>query len=192
MDKRELRKNIVKLRDQLSLAEIRDKSFRIANNLYSLPEFRAAHQVMFFVSFGSEVDTRDMVEVSIKADKVALVPKAKPAKRELIPSEIRSWENDLEPGTYDILEPKEKFLRPRDPEGINLLIVPGVAFDKKGNRLGYGGGYYDRFFPQLMPGTPLVALAFELQIVPEVPVDEWDRPVDKIITEERIIDCSNL
>lgn len=192
MNKRELRKNIIQLRDQLSLAEIRDKSFRIANNLYTLPEFRMARQVMFFVSFGSEVDTRDMVEVTIKAEKTALVPKAKPTTRELIPSEIRNWDNDLEPGAYDILEPKEQFLRPGKPEEISLLIVPGVAFDIKGNRLGYGGGYYDRFFPLLMPGTPLVALAFELQIVPEVPVDEWDRPVDKIITEERIIDCSNL
>lgn len=192
MEKRALRKSIIQLRDQLSPAEIRDKSYRIANNLYDLPEYRDSREVMFFVSFGSEVDTREMVETTIRADKLAVVPKAKPKTRELIPSEIRDWDRDLSPGAYDILEPTEKKLRPRKPETINLLIVPGVAFDLKGNRLGYGGGYYDRFFPLLHPGTPLIALAFELQIVPEVPVDEWDRRVDTIITEERVIDCSGL
>lgn len=189
MEKRVLRKSIIQLRDQLSPAEIRDKSYRIANNLYDLPEYRDSREVMFFVSFGSEVDTREMVETTIRADKLAVVPKAKPKTRELIPSEIRDWDRDLSPGAYDILEPTEKKLRPRKPETINLLIVPGVAFDLKGNRLGYGGGYYDRFFPLLNKQTPLVALVFDLQILPVLHVDEWDRRVDIIITEKRVISC---
>jgi 5-formyltetrahydrofolate cyclo-ligase len=147
---------------------------------------------MYFVSFGSEVDTRPMVEETIRRGKTALAPKAVPQSRELIPSCILDWESDLMPGYYNIPEPRAGALRPYAPEQIDLLIVPGVAFDLKGNRLGYGGGYYDRFFSLLKPGTPLVALVFELQIVPEVPIDEWDRPVDFVITDQRMIEIKPL
>ena len=88
---------------------------------------------------------------------------------------------------YGAFEPKRKLV-PWNQQKL-ILIVPGVAFDLQGNRLGYGGGYYDRFFPQLREGVPLVAVTFELQIVKEVPVDPWDRRVDFIITEKRVIDC---
>ncbi len=187
MNKKELRKKIIQQRDQLSSEEIRDKSISIADNLYNLAAYRDAQSVMFFITFGSEVNTRPMVEETIKKDKVALAPKPVPETREMIPSKVIDWDNDLVPGAYSIPEPKEETLRPFKPESIDLLIVPGVAFDLKGNRLGYGGGYYDRFFSLLKPQVPLVALVFDLQIVPAVPVDEWDRRVDIIITEKRVI-----
>lgn len=187
MTKRELRRKIIELRDQLSPEEIKEKSRRLAENLYSLPAYREAKVVMFFISFGSEVDTRVMLEETIRRGKLALAPKALPKTRELLPSQILDWDQDLVPGAYNIPEPREDKVRPYTPEAIDLLLVPGVAFDQKGNRLGYGGGYYDRFFPLLKPTTPLVALVFDLQIQHRVPVDEWDRRVDFIITEERII-----
>jgi 5-formyltetrahydrofolate cyclo-ligase len=115
------------------------------------------------------------------------IPKALPKSRELIPSLLLDWGEDLDPGAYEIPEPRSGALRPIEASEIDLLIVPGVAFDLKGNRLGYGGGYYDRFFPLLRPQTPLVALAFELQIVSWVPVEEWDQQVHCIVTEERVI-----
>ena len=185
--KRELRKKIIKNRDRLTDEEIAEKSARIAENLYAIPAYRDASAVMFFISFGSEVDTRPMIEETIARGKLALAPKAVPETKELIPSEIVDLEHDLVPGAYNIPEPGEETLRPRDPEIIDLLIVPGVGFDLKGGRLGYGGGYYDRFFERLKPGVPLVALAFEMQILPGIPLDQWDRRVDIIITETRII-----
>ncbi len=188
MNKKELRKKIIKQRDRLSPGEIGEKSSRIAENLYKLPAYRDAGAVMFFITFGTEVETRAMVEKTIKMGKVALAPKPLPKTREMIPSQLLDWDHDLAPGAYNIPEPKEEAFRPFKPETIDLLIVPGVAFDSKGNRLGYGGGYYDRFFPLLKPQTPLVALVFELQVVNAVPVDEWDRRVDIIITEERVIE----
>ncbi len=187
MNKKELRKKIIKRRDQLAPEEIRDKSLAIAENLYSLPAYWDAASVMFFITFGSEVDTRPMVEETIKNNKIVLAPKPVPETREMIPSQIIDWDEDLVPGAYNIPEPKEEALRPFKPERIDLLIVPGVAFDLKGNRLGYGGGYYDRFFSLLKLQVSLVALVFDLQIVPEVPVDDWDRRVDTVITEKRII-----
>ncbi len=185
--KRELRREIIKIRDRFTRAEITDKSARIAENLYSLPAYRTANAVMFFISFGSEVDTGPMVKETIKRGKLALAPKAVPETKELIPSAIFDPERDLVPGAYNIPEPSTETLRPRDPQIIDLLIVPGVGFDLEGGRLGYGGGYYDRFFERLRPGVPLVALAFEMQIIPEVPLAQWDRHVDIIVTEKRII-----
>jgi 5-formyltetrahydrofolate cyclo-ligase len=187
VNKRELRRKIIQLRDQLSPEDIKEKSSRIAENLFRLPAYREAKTVMFFISFGSEVATRMMVEETIRRSKIALAPKALTKTRDLIPSQIIDWDQDLAPGAYNIPEPRKDKLRPFAPEAIDLLLVPGVAFDQKGNRLGYGGGYYDRFFSLLKPETALVALVFDLQIQPEIPVDKWDRRVDCIITDERVI-----
>ncbi len=185
--KKELRKEVISERDQLTEKDIAEKSRLIGENLFSLQAYRNAEAIMFFISFGTEVDTRPMVEETISQGKIALAPKPRPQERKMIPSRILDWDNDLIPGAYNIPEPKEEALRPYNPDQIDLLIVPGVAFDLKGNRLGYGGGYYDRFFALLKPGTPLVALVFDLQVVPEVPVEEWDRRIDLIVTEKRII-----
>jgi len=171
----------------LSGEEIREYSRQIARRLYGLPEYRESRVIMFFLSFRSEVDTRSMVEESLARGKEVLVPKALPDSRELIASRLLDCREDLAPGAYGIPEPKESALRAVDPLQIDLLIVPGVAFSEDGRRLGYGGGYYDRFFGRLRPEVPLLALAFELQIVPEVPVQPWDRPVDLIVTEKRVI-----
>jgi len=185
--KKELRKKVINERDQLTEKDIAGKSRLIGENLFRLQAYRNAEIIMYFISFGTEVDTRPMVEETIRQGKIALAPKPRPEERKMIPSRILDWDNDFIPGAYNIPEPKEEALRPYNPDQIDLLIVPGVAFDLKGNRLGYGGGYYDRFFALLKPGTPLVALVFELQVVPEVPVEEWDRRVDVIVTEKRII-----
>lgn len=187
MSKRTLRKQIFARRDSLTRREIAAKSEAIAARLDEQPFYLGAGTIMFFLSFRSEVETRGMVEETLARGKQVLVPKSLPAERGLLPSELRDLEGDLAPGAYDILEPRPEALRPVDPGRIDLLIVPGVAFDLQGNRLGYGGGYYDRFFERLRPGVPLVALAFELQIVPRVPVEPWDRRMDWLITEERTI-----
>ena len=187
MDKRAFRETIFQQRDALTAEQIREKSLKIADQLYSLSLYIQAGTVMFFLSFRSEVDTRPAVEKSMALGKQVCIPKAIPKTREMIPSQLLDWEQDLVPGAYDIPEPRPEKLRPVEPAQIDLLIVPGVAFDLRGNRLGYGGGYYDRFFPLLRPKIPLVALAFELQIVSAVPVEEWDRQVHCIVTENRVI-----
>ena len=192
MDKKMLRRAIYTARDALSPEEIRLKSEAIARRLYGLDSYRESGTVMFFLSFRSEVETRPAVEESLARGKKVLVPKAVPRTRELVLSYLLDWERDLAPGVYDIPEPRPEALRPAGPSAVDLLIVPGVAFDRKGNRLGYGGGYYDRFFTRLRPGVPLVALCFELQVVESVPVEPWDRHVDWIITEERIIQAPPL
>lgn len=187
MGKHEIRRRVCQQRDSLGPAEITRKSALIGQKLRLLPAYRRARKVMFFLSFRSEVDTRRMVEESMARGMQVLVPRAVPASRELIPSLLLDWERDLAPGAYGIPEPRPEALRPAQPGEIDLLVVPGVAFDLKGNRLGYGGGYYDRFIRTLKPECLLVAPAFELQLLPAVPVEAWDRPVDWIVTEARVI-----
>lgn len=188
LQKKELRRKVIELRDKLTPMDIGAMSSLIAKRLYTLPAYEKANTIMFFVSFGSEVDTRTMVEESIGRAKNVLVPRPVPKTRELIPSRLLNWDVDLTSGFYGIPEPHDGALRPQAPSTIDLLIVPGVAFDLQGNRLGYGGGYYDRFFPLLREDVPLAALAFDLQIQPVVPVDEWDRRVDYIITDKRLVE----
>ena len=187
MTKKALRKQIFAVRDSLTAGEIQSKSRAVAEQLEKLQFYWGVRTIMFFLSFRSEIDTSQMIKDNLSRGNRVLVPKTLPADREMIPSELLSFKDDLAPGAYGILEPKPEALRPVDPRRIDLLIVPGVAFDLNGNRLGYGGGYYDRFFERLRPGVPLVALAFELQLVEQVPVEPWDRRMDWLVTEKRVI-----
>ena len=189
LDKKSLRKKVLAARDSLTWDQVEANSVKIAEQLFALPQYQAAQTIMYFLNFGKEVLTMKMVPQTLAHGKRAVATKTVTKERRMILSEIYDLEADLEPGLWGIPEPKAEALRPLEPTEIDFVIVPGVAFDLQGNRLGYGGGYYDRFFPQLREGVPLVAVTFELQIVKEVPVDPWDRRVDFIIKEKRDIDC---
>jgi 5-formyltetrahydrofolate cyclo-ligase len=188
-EKKVIRKEVLAQRDLLTWDQVREYSQRIALSLYALPEFLKALTVMYFLNFGKEVQTLDMVPETLARGKRVVAPKTVHKERRMILSEILDVEQDLAPGLWNIPEPRPDKIRPVDVSEIDFVLVPGVAFDETGNRLGYGGGYYDRFFEELKPGVPLVAVTFERQILPRVPVAAWDRRVDIIITEERVIDC---
>ncbi len=136
---------------------------------------------MFFASFRSEVETGPMIRLVLQSGKRVVLPKVRGS--ELALYEIRDFDNDVESGVWGIPEPKS--FMPASLTDIDLMIIPGAAFDKKGNRLGYGAGYYDKLLPAFRKAT--VALAFEAQIVDEIPVDSHDVPMQKIITEKRVI-----
>ncbi|HHX74760.1 MAG TPA: 5-formyltetrahydrofolate cyclo-ligase [Firmicutes bacterium] len=187
--KKALRKEVLARRDRLSWEDVRAKSEAIAGRLFALPAYRSAGSIMYFLNFGKEVQTLQFVPRTLAHGKRVIAPKTVPATKQLLLSEIRDLKNDLAPGVWGIPEPKEDALRPVEPQAVDFVAVPGVAFDLAGRRLGYGGGYYDRFFPRLRPGVPLVALTFEIQLEEELPEDPWDWYVDIIITEERVIYC---
>lgn len=188
-EKKVLRKEVLAKRDQLSWDEIKSKSEKIADFLFALPEYVKADTVMYFLNFGKEVQTLDMVPITLAHGKRVVAPKTVHKERRLILSRIVDVDDDLAPGLWGIPEPKPDKIRPVDPSDLDFVVVPGVAFDEQGNRLGYGGGYYDRFFSELRDGVPLVAVTFEVQLLPAVPVAPWDRRVDMVITEKRLIDC---
>ncbi len=178
------------MRDALSLEERYKKSAVIQSRLLSLPQFIAARTVSLFASCRSEVLTEAIIRESLSLGKVPALPITDLARKQLILSSITDYDNDLAPGTWGILEPKPDRISPITPDELDLVIIPGAAFDRQGRRIGYGGGFYDGLLKSMKVRKPAIALAFALQIVDEVPFDpSHDQPVDMIITEEEIIDC---
>lgn len=186
--KKRLRQECLEKRAGLSQDEVREKSERIMARLFELDEFKKANFIMFYVDFKNEVMTQDAIAKALSMGKRVAVPKT--VKDEgLWAIEIKSLD-DLSAGAFGILEPT-KLENRVDPEELDLVIVPGVAFDRKGHRLGFGAGYYDRFLPKLRPGVKKIAVAFEVQLVDSVPAEEHDIRMDAILTEEQLISLPN-
>jgi len=183
--KASLRKQVAEARDCLSQEERRTKSWQIENRLFRLPEFIVSSTIMFFASFRSEVDTLPMIRRAFAEGKRVVLPKVKGKGLALF--EVMEYDKDVSTGAWGIPEPHEK--HPVTLDAVNLIIVPGLAFDERGNRLGYGAGFYDRILPFFKGVT--VALAFEAQMVAQVPVSAHDFPVRKIVTEKRVIETDN-
>jgi len=159
----------------------------ICRKFAALPRYSAARTVMFYVDFGDEVRTRCLLEAALDEGKRVVVPYC--AGDVLKPFRLVSMD-ELALGTYGILEPKAELRqnvdrRVRLPE-VELAMVPGVAFDRKGGRLGHGKGYYDRLLASAGPDTELVALAFECQVFPEIPMLPHDVYMDKVVTETAV------
>jgi 5-formyltetrahydrofolate cyclo-ligase len=176
-----IRKQVLAARDSMLPGQRTAKSREIGERLFALPEFKSARIVMFFASFRSEVETGLMIQRALISGKRVILPKV--TGKDLALFEIRDFEKDVSPGAWGIPEPVAS--RPIDLAEIDLIIVPGVAFDDRGNRLGYGAGFYDKLLPAFTKTT--VALAFELQIVPQIHADPHDVPVKKIVTEKSVI-----
>ena len=187
MIRKDLRKALINERMNLSPAEVKEKSKLIVQRVMGMIEWLQSNMLLVYADFRNEAATGELIIKSIEVGKQVAVPKTAPAKCLLIPSLIRDYPGDLEPGQWGIPEPKPHLIRPVKPELIDLVIVPGVAFDEAGNRIGYGGGYYDRFLAGLKKSTPSIALAYEMQICQEIIPEEFDVPVHYIVTENRII-----
>ncbi|GAV26465.1 5-formyltetrahydrofolate cyclo-ligase [Carboxydothermus islandicus] len=187
-EKKILRKEILNKRTDQLPAEIIAKSDKILALLKAFQPYQQARTVMVYLDFRGEVRTREIIKDLWAYGKKVIIPVTVLLEKKLLPVYLKDF-GDLVEGTYGILEPKAETREIADPKAIDLVLVPGVAFDLKGNRLGYGAGFYDRFLPQLRPGVKKVALAFELQLVPKITPGPHDIPMDYIITEERIINC---
>jgi len=185
VDKKTLRRQALLQRNSLQKEEVRHKSREIARQLLGLPEYIKARTVFIYLSFGNEVDTRQIIERAWQEGKRVVVPVCLPEDKTLLLSELRSYA-EIAPGTWNIPEPKAEHQRPVPPSEIDLAVIAGLAFDKRGYRLGYGVGYYDRFLPQLAPTCPKVALAYQFSLTDRLPAEAHDVPMDLIITEEAI------
>ncbi len=175
-------------RERLSREEAGEKSRRIARRLFSRPEYRKAKTVFCYISSGSEVGTGEIVAAALQEGKTVAVPLVEEDRKSLRAVPVRDPERELAPGFRGIREPADRESPGIDPRELDLAVVPGTAFDRSGNRLGRGGGYYDRFLPRLRPGVPKIGLAFECQVVEEIIPDPHDAPVDLVITEDRVLE----
>jgi len=188
MNKKESKRSLLLQRRKMESAEsIKDKSILIQNHLFSLDEYQKARTIMYYVSFDNEVNTHEMIIASLSTNKTILVPLTDKQNLTITPSVIHAWE-DLTPGDYGILAPSHEQALPVSI--IDLIIIPGVGFDRTGNRIGHGKGYYDRLLSKTTHAIR-VGLAFEFQVMDSIPTDTHDIIMDLIITEQQIIRCQN-
>jgi len=162
-------------------------SLQICDTFMSLPEYAAATTVMFYVYVRTEVRTRHSLPKALQSGKRIVVPYCVNNELELF---LLGDMEELAIGMYKILEPRAELrdiaAKKLAPEDLDLVMVPGVAFDRTGARMGHGFGYYDKLLQHARPDAPLVALAFECQLFPEVPTQSHDIFMDKIITEKTV------
>lgn len=158
------------------------KSDIIKNKLFNEEEYRKAKLVMFYVSLKDEVNTLSMIDEALKAGKRVCVPVILKEEKRLIAGEIKDRKEDLESQHFGIYQPKNGKVKEVPLEDIDMIVVPGVAFDMNNVRLGRGHGYYDRFLCGLPDTTKTIGLAFDFQVVDNLPKDSHDIPVWKTIT----------
>jgi 5-formyltetrahydrofolate cyclo-ligase len=182
--KSEVRRIVLARRDALCCEERAARSARAGDRLLSLPEFRVARTVMFFISFGSEIATLPLISRALAAGTRVAAPHTDTEAHRLVPREVRHPDRDLRPGVWGIPEPSPD-CPPVLLDGIEAVIVPAVAWAESGFRVGYGGGYYDRFLPQVTAAR-WIGLGFELQVLPEVPRARGDLSVDVLVTEDKV------
>jgi 5-formyltetrahydrofolate cyclo-ligase len=179
-----IRRLVLSRRGQLDPDERVVRGNALIERLLQLPEVSGADPVLAFMSISSEVPTTMLLEGVLARDKRLLLPYVADdgALRAAAISSLR----ELEPGYRGIPEPRARL--PIAPDAAGVVIVPGVAFDERGGRLGYGGGFYDVFL-RAAAKVPRIGICFEMQIVDEIPVEDHDQRVDLIVTEERVIHC---
>jgi 5-formyltetrahydrofolate cyclo-ligase len=185
VQKSELRKQIKQILAGISPEIKAEKSRKICQTIICSREYQQAKVLMLFLSMASEVDTASIILDAFRSGKTVAVPKVFPSERMMIAVEIRSLETGFQVGKLGVREPAigNQVLG----EEIELVIVPGLAFDRQGNRLGRGAAYYDRFLADPQMHSLKWAVAFSEQIVDAVPHHEKDVPMDALVCEQGIL-----
>lgn len=185
IDKASLRRSMRQLRARIDPDEAALLSTRLVERLASLDDLAGARTVCAYLAGEGEPDLDPLVESLISQGRTVCVP-------------IVDWRSgQMEAGVLDSLgsararrhgiREAPEHARRVSPHDLDLVVVPGLAFDAAGNRLGRGGGFYDRFLSRLRPQTPVVGVCFDCQVVHSVPTDRHDRPVDRVVTDRRVL-----
>lgn len=191
-EKTEIRKQVLEYREAIDISMRSKWDESIFNKLVNSDLYKKANTIFAFVSFRSEVDTHEIIKYAIKDGKTICVPKIQSKQKGMEIFKINGFEQ-LEKGYFGILEPTEGCSTIHS-KGLDLILIPGVAFDRKGGRVGYGAAFYDRFLAELDKKVDKIALAYHFQVLDNVPMDEHDIRIDGVITEEEFIineNCGN-
>lgn len=192
--KKILRNKIQEKRDNLSDHERLTGSKLIAERFMGLDCYIASKEILAYHTFRSEIDTTIIIREALKQKKKIILPKVSGSYLDLY--YIKDLSNDLSPGSFGIMEPVPSRCTLASYKSIDLALIPGVGFDRDYNRLGYGGGFYDKLLKKIPAEVPRIALAFDLQIAESIPVMAHDLKVDIIITEKEMLasinDCEDL
>ena len=187
-----IRKEILQKRESQSPETSAAQSLSIARALLNHKEFLEADKILIYLSKDGEVSTDYLLGRAFELGKRVSVPVVDTENGELRISELPGPETSFRLGAFGIREPEEEDLSFVPPDQIDLVITPGLAFDRRGGRIGYGKGYYDRLLSRLDSQVPRIALAFDFQVLDTVPQDENDIRVDVIITEKSTMNCSGV
>jgi len=186
-DKKVLRRKILAERKNINIVKKEEMDKKILDKFYESEYYRNSKKIFIYISYDSEINTKGIIYKALEDNKKIYVPRTDFKTRRMDAVEIISLDNLIE-SEYGILEPsiKEPFI---DPNELDLIVVPGVAFDSQGSRMGYGAGFYDIYFKKINKDIIKLALAYEFQTLEKVPMNELDIPVDCIITENEVISC---
>ncbi len=188
INKKQLRKEILAKRRCFGAENIAAESAQITEHLCAWPQYQAAKTIMLFMSMPDEPQLKAVIEHALANGKTVCIPHTREDYGLMDAAVIRSFD-DLVVGQFDILVPDPAKLNILEPEALDLIVVPGVAFERCGKRCGMGAGYYDRFLTKAQNAL-LIGVSLSCQIVPEVPCDEYDHLVEYIVTPCGIIDCN--
>ena len=190
MEKKKVREEVIKKRNSLSLEIKKEYDEVIFNQLINSDIYKSSKKIFTYVSFGSEVDTKGFIKYALNDDKEIYVPKTDKANKEMVAIKINSLDN-MNVDKWGILEPKSVD-KNKISEDFDLVIMPGVAFDRDGNRIGYGGGYYDKYISNIDLLCTKLVLAYILQIVDNIKNEEHDIKVDYIMTNCELIKIKKI
>jgi 5-formyltetrahydrofolate cyclo-ligase len=185
--KREIRNNISKIFSKLSANNISEKTRNIEKRLFEFANFIESKTSLLYINSGYEVVTKNILERCFDYHKTVILPSFDQEMQKISLFKVDNLKTGLKRGEKGILEPDTSRCKIVPIEFIDIAIIPGFAFDEKGGRIGAGDGLYDRLIPVLPVTTRKVGLAYESQIVQQVPMETHDKNVDIIITDKRII-----
>ncbi|BAU29884.1 5-formyltetrahydrofolate cyclo-ligase [Aneurinibacillus soli] len=192
-EKKRLRHDMLAKRATMEAEERQMKSDAVVRHLLAMPEIQEAERIFTFLSFGDEVNLDTFVDACVESGKQIYIPKTDPTSKQMTLYRFKDW-GDLVSGPYGIREPGVTRAGAWCWQGeeFHAIIVPGVAFTPSGLRMGYGGGYYDRFLAALSKKPLLAAVCFDVQMVDSLPFEPHDSRVDRIITEQGVTICSRF
>jgi len=189
--KQGIRQSIIALREQLPPHERVRLSNAVTERLVRLAAYQTARTVLGYLNFGAELETESWLRQALSQGKQVLLPRVNRASGHLDLYQVQDLRYDVAPGMWGIREPIAAHCRKVDALAeVDFILLPGVAFTRAGERLGYGGGYYDRLLARMPDRPALVAGAFGLQVVAELPQELTDRKVEWLLTEHETIQCA--
>ncbi|TMU85532.1 5-formyltetrahydrofolate cyclo-ligase [Bacillus sp. BHET2] len=185
MIKKELRKSQLQVLQSIDHLEFQHKCFEIEQRLFQSPEWAASNMIGITVSKTPEINTWNIIKRGWEEGKTVVVPKCFPKNRQLVFYELKDF-RELEQSFFGLYEPNPDKSKSVHHDSIELMIVPGLAYTKRGYRLGFGGGYYDRLLSEY--SGPAMSLAFEEQIIEKLQIESFDMPVKSLLTDKGRID----
>ena len=195
--KQSIRQRILTEREQLSAGLRAQFSAAIVERIVQMREYQAARMVLGYMNFGAEFESELWVRQALTDGKQLLLPKVNRATNTLDVYRVTNLQHDLAPGTWNIREPlPERCVKVDSLEEVDFILLPGVAFERDGARLGYGGGFYDKLLARLNENSgaahslALVAGAYSMQLVADIPQEATDRRVQWLVTENETLHCA--